>query len=285
LPGNTSEGWAAKADAVVEHVRGISEYGQVIYEALAGGRSQNAFAMVDAQKHFANMTTLAHKLGLNLPFSDALFELSTGRLSEALASLERDKNRDPLNTFWCFLLAHTHAAMGDLPDAFAEEDRGLKIGGLQVALSNLAVVTALATRDRRLIEQRLSLAMDPVNDPEGLNSAMKARLDKPAEALAELHRRAAASTSTVGLSMTAIYMAWFGDPAGALELYRSHVDQFRAARRNAVTFDIWGPVLHDMRKLPGFKDLAREMGLVDYWRTYGWGDFCKPIGTDDFVCQ
>ena len=114
---------------------------------------------------------------------------------------------------------------------------------------------------------------------------MKARLDKPAEALAELHRRAAASTNQVGLSTMAIWMGWFGDAVGALDVYRSHADLFRSTRRNAMTFDIWNPVLRDMRKLPGFKDLAREMGLVDYWRTYGWGDFCKPIGTDDFVCQ
>jgi hypothetical protein len=114
---------------------------------------------------------------------------------------------------------------------------------------------------------------------------MKLRLDKSPEALSELRRRAAASTSQVGLSTIAIWTAWFGDPAGALEIYRTHLEYFRSARRSAIVFDIWSPVMRDMRKLPGFKDLAREMGLVDYWRTYGWGDLCKPVGTNDFECQ
>ncbi len=287
LPGNTPEGWAAKADTVFEHIKGISEYGQVLYEGLAGDRSQNAWAMVDAQKHFAKMTSLTLKLGLNLNLvaNDALFAMATGRFAKALVSLEHDKVVDPLNTFVCLLLAHAHAATGDLPAAFAEEDRGMKIGGYQVPLRNLAVVTALATRNRQLIEQRLSQAVDAETDAEGLNAAMKARLDKPAGALTELRRRASTSTSPGGLSTIAIWMAWFGDPAGALDIYRGHADLFRSTRRNAMTFDIWGPVMRDMRKLPGFKDLVREMGLVDYWRTYGWGDLCKPVGKDDFECH
>jgi TolB-like protein len=287
LPGDTPEGWAAKADAVLEHIKGISEYGQVLYEGLAGDRSQNAWAMVDAQKHFAKMSSLAQKLGLNLNLigDDALFTLATGRFANARASLQHDKVVDPLNAFVCVLLAYALAATRDLPAAFAEEDRGMKIGGYQVPLRNLAVVTALATRNRQLIEQRLSQAIDAETDAQGLNAAMKARLDKAAGALTELRLRASTSTSPGGLSTIAIWMAWFGDPAGALDIYRGHADLFRSTRRNAMNFDIWGPVMSDMRKLPGFKDLAREMGLVDYWRTYGWGDLCKPVGKDDFECH
>jgi TolB-like protein/tetratricopeptide (TPR) repeat protein len=287
LPGNTQKGWAAKADAVIARLNGISEYGQIVFEGLSGDRSQNALAMVDAQKHFENARALAQKLGLQVDVggNDAIFVLATGRFAEAITLLERDKARDPLNTFVRFLLAHAHASRGDLPAAIAEVDRGMKIGGYQIPLNGVAVVTALATHDRRQIEQRLEMALDADSDPEGLNAAMKLRLDKSPEALSELRRRAAASTSQVGLSTIAIWTAWFGDPAGALEIYRTHLEYFRSARRSAIVFDIWSPVMRDMRKLPGFKDLAREMGLVDYWRTYGWGDLCKPVGTNDFECQ
>jgi len=66
-------------------------------------------------------------------------------------------------------------------------------------------------------------------------------------------------------------------------------DALEAINRNApaVTFqNLWFPVLSDVRRLPGFKDLARKLGLVDYWRKSGtWGDFCRPVGDEDFECQ
>ena len=62
-------------------------------------------------------------------------------------------------------------------------------------------------------------------------------------------------------------------PEDALEVLRS--PRFGAPAALA-TVDIWGPVFRDMRKLPAFKDFVRDIGLVDYWREFGWGEFCKP---------
>jgi tetratricopeptide (TPR) repeat protein len=39
------------------------------------------------------------------------------------------------------------------------------------------------------------------------------------------------------------------------------------------------------RKTERFKALVRAYGLVDYWRVRGWPDLCRPMGTDDFVCD
>ena len=45
----------------------------------------------------------------------------------------------------------------------------------------------------------------------------------------------------------------------------------------------WYTVMDDVRRDPRFKDLLREMGVVDYWRATGnWGDFARPLGDDDF---
>ena len=34
-----------------------------------------------------------------------------------------------------------------------------------------------------------------------------------------------------------------------------------------------------------FKRVARDLGLVDYWRARGWPAQCHPAGTDDFACE
>ena len=46
---------------------------------------------------------------------------------------------------------------------------------------------------------------------------------------------------------------------------------------------LWMPVLGAARRDPRFKEIVRDMGLVDYWRRSGkWGDFARPVGDDDF---
>ena len=46
------------------------------------------------------------------------------------------------------------------------------------------------------------------------------------------------------------------------------------------------PMFGDVRKLPNFKEFTNNMGLVDYWRASGnWGEFCHPLGQDDFECH
>ena len=40
-----------------------------------------------------------------------------------------------------------------------------------------------------------------------------------------------------------------------------------------------------LRQTRIFKDLLRDMGLVEFYREYGWPDLCRPIGEDDFECD
>jgi len=48
----------------------------------------------------------------------------------------------------------------------------------------------------------------------------------------------------------------------------------------------WIMPYSSVRPLPGWKRIMVDAGIVDYWRTTGrWGDFCRPVGTDDFECR
>jgi hypothetical protein len=79
----------------------------------------------------------------------------------------------------------------------------------------------------------------------------------------------------------AVWASYFSDAELALKTYRAlyEAGEFQI-------FPIWRPIDKEMRRLPGFKDMLRNLGLVDYWRSTGdWGEFCRPVGHADFECK
>ena len=72
---------------------------------------------------------------------------------------------------------------------------------------------------------------------------------------------------------------YYGDPEFALEVMKEELSlsTFRVRR-------LWYPFFSDMRRLQGFNDLITEFGLEAFYRTYGWPDYCRPLGDDDFEC-
>jgi TolB-like protein len=78
----------------------------------------------------------------------------------------------------------------------------------------------------------------------------------------------------------AMVAAHFDDPQFALKVKGQEV-RVNTARMAA----LWYPVMSDVRRLPEFKTLVAELNLVEYWRTYGWADACRPLGDDDFECS
>jgi hypothetical protein len=122
--------------------------------------------------------------------------------------------------------------------------------------------------------------------PRGIGKAsaqnsMPQYLQSPEAGLAWL--RDFAKDQTLGidqLSVIALWSAYFGGPDLSLDSIE------RATRRNAQNaFLLWLPAMHDVRQLPRFKAFVAEIGLVDYWRKYGWPTLCKPVGGSDFACS
>ncbi len=37
-----------------------------------------------------------------------------------------------------------------------------------------------------------------------------------------------------------------------------------------------------MRRTEAFKDAFRPLGILDYWRSNGWPEMCRPLEGDDF---
>jgi hypothetical protein len=111
---------------------------------------------------------------------------------------------------------------------------------------------------------------------------MRALLDDPAAALQFLHSVARdPSTEPQVRNGLSAWLAYHGDAAGALEALRAA----RKLQLGTGGGSLWSAVFRDVRKLPGFKQFVRDLGLVEIWRKTGRGDYCKPAGTDDFECH
>ncbi len=47
---------------------------------------------------------------------------------------------------------------------------------------------------------------------------------------------------------------------------------------------LWRPEMATFRQDPRFAGLVTDLGLMDYWREYGWPDACQPTG-DSLICE
>ena len=214
--------------------------------------------------------------GYSAALTDAgIFLVRVGRIGDAIGYLERARAADPLSGIIALYLGYAYGATGAHSPAFAEFERSLDLGQIELIIHGNALLVALGSGDQEEIERRVAALPDA-----GVLVTMGRFLDDPTGAADELRRLAQESGSQpVAGDFLAHWAAYYDQPEMALALLRQQPSpSFRAQA-------IWRAVFSDVRKLEGFKDLVREMGLVDYWRKYGWSDFCRPIGDDDFECE
>jgi TolB-like protein len=272
MGGEPSEHWPQKADAAWQHVQQLQPDWPSLQERLFD-RSIEAGRWQEAAEHHRSALAAATKFGINiegLNGAGVTLLLGTGHSREAVAALERARQFDPLNQGLPILLISAYADAGNFKAAFAEAERAYRLFPSPMVHA-AGITVAMGARDR----VQLTRWADR-NDP--LSALL---LDKPAEARAYLHRTAPSQTAT-GLAIYSFDFAYVGDAQGALDSLRT------ASRQGAMSFaamNLWSPVMHDMRQLPGFKQLVRDMGLVDYWRQAGWPDRCHPTTGDDFKCD
>ena len=64
------------------------------------------------------------------------------------------------------------------------------------------------------------------------------------------------------------------------------LDALRARGPTQNVFPIWRAALSDVRRQPGFEQLVKDLGLVDYWHTSGeWGEFCRETPGGTLSCK
>jgi TolB-like protein/tetratricopeptide (TPR) repeat protein len=276
-----------KADAAFAQFRRLLPDSPRIHERLAEDSIESG-QMVAAAEHYQAAAEAANRLyGGRPPPLDIIGQGKTpigfadlvGRPRESIALFEQARARDPLNVVVALWLAYLYGNAGDFPAAFAEFERSEPLGQ-DARLTQLAVRIALASRDRKLLLPWLDKRIE-FEQSQGIefSARLKSLLDKPDEAIAVLRPLVGGPENYLVTS----WLAWFGDYATALDSMRKDFE--RPGYRYAALWWIWDPGLSGVRKLPGFKQLMRDAGVVDYWRKYGWSDYCKPTTGDDFECH
>jgi TolB-like protein len=141
---------------------------------------------------------------------------------------------------------------------------------------------AINTGDREGLRSSLGNRRPEAGSLELLYAPVVENLDSAEAVLDILHTVYADETAQWAskLDDIALLAAFFGDHELALEA------KSREARLTIVRLQsIWFPVMAEVRRLPGFKQLLTDLKLVEYWRSHGWADFCRPLGADDFTCS
>jgi adenylate cyclase len=138
----------------------------------------------------------------------------------------------------------------------------------------LALVQASAGRYREAAAAIRE--MPATNYPPGMAEAAAAILDSaPAKAAVP------AALPRIG-NLSFAYMH-VGASERVLEFYEDEISGDYFQPISATWF--WHPTYAAVRKTERFKKVARDLGLVEYWRARGWPAQCHAAGADDFACD
>jgi TolB-like protein/DNA-binding winged helix-turn-helix (wHTH) protein len=276
-PGRAEE-WRAKASDALDRARALTPEAPHVLLEIGIGEARNG-KWLEAAATFERLQASYARHGMaNEAWGPrGVFLLGVGRVREAISALEHARAQDPLAPAYASFLGGAELANRDFVAALAEVDRGLALEGLDSSLRATGLTIALTQNDRRDIEARLAAMADGAGDLR-ITRSMARFIDGRAGAEAEI-RRLAATSSHAERAVLVEWAAYFHEPELALELLTA------VAPNLSHPSMLWQPLLQDVRRLPAFKELVRDLGFVDYWRQYGWSDFCHPLGGDDFVCQ
>jgi len=242
----------------------------------AGSISMQNRNWVEAGRRFQKAIDLAPPFDFDANLFQAWFFLNVGRPREAMPYLQRAMRAEPLLLRPVAVLASTYDMVGETDKALVLLESASALKGEPSMGTNAHLSILLGRGDSHAIREFLQ------RNPSAFTDTLLQKLDDPEAARAELRRVYANrqnADAAGGLYGVAAWAAYFDDPKLA-------IDAVRAIGPTQNVFVIWQSSRQSLRRLPEFKQLVREFGLVDYWRTSGnWSQFCRPLGADDFECQ
>ncbi len=138
----------------------------------------------------------------------------------------------------------------------------------------LALVQASAGRYREAAAAIRE--MPATNYPPGMTEAA-ARILESAPA------KTAAPDALPRLGNLSFAYMHVGAPERVLEFYEDEIRGGYFQPISATWF--WHPTYAAVRRTERFKNVVRDLGLVEYWRARGWPAQCRAAGANDFACD
>jgi TolB-like protein len=242
---------------------------------------------LEAEAAFAQARSLADRAGVVPEGLYGWHLLDTGRAERLFDVLEEARRLDPLARGLAAAIENAEFIVGRRAEPSSQFDN----------LSfDLRVDDALARHDADALRQAVAPLLAaaggfsiPISAEETATFEIFGRVSSGEigfEALAEearaLEARATSPFKPQIYRVLARMAAAAGDAGYAVELLRK---SYLAEPVSTFHFYMWFPVFAEARATEDFKALVRDLGLVELWRTTGdWGDFCRPLGDDDFAC-
>ena len=281
LPDRTAE-WLAKQDVALSRAVALAPQSASV-KLVLGSRELGEGHLAKAEQLLPRLGELPPGLALDGYLQYALFQMGVGRPRDAIDTLTRARQAEPLAPFPSLLLQIAYETAGDVDAADAEYQRAPGVGGSSDVARGTAVVRAMARRDVAAV--RKAVEAQSADQGAEVNRAMIRLSSDPRAALSELSGIFKTSApTTYGSAIIAQWAAYFGDADLSLQALRS-MPRTGAGGGTSILFSLWRPVEKDVRRSPGFKVFVQDLGLVDYWRTTGkWGEFCHPTQGNGFEC-
>ena len=203
--------------------------------------------------------------------------MRTGRTATSQRLYDDMERSEPMGGRQPTLRMHSHLA-----ESRYNEARQVLIWGSPIRRSTGMLDIALSENQADSVQTALDHLLTLNYPARTLHADIRGLLNDRDGALAVL-RESLENSSDMWPSKyhdIAMLAAYFNDPQLAIESKSREVIH-TPVRLGA----FWHPVMSDVRRLPEFKTLVTQIGLVDYWREIGWADACRPVGEDDFECQ
>jgi TolB-like protein len=203
--------------------------------------------------------------------------LSVGNFKKAHELLVEIREKDPLNNPSRAFYMLSFALMGNRERAEVEYERGRLMFGNEWLWGNIFIMLIRLGSGHAMTGDMIP----PVKNSK-ISGEIKKYLGMPEEGLAKLHLHYAqeSSLSIGNLVDIAFWSAHFGDAEFAMEVMEKVFDY--SAERICY---FWFPAMRDVRRTPRFRAFVRKIGLVDYWKEFGWPDICHPLENGDFICD